>query len=59
MSRDLSPVIAAQVMLAHGIGDDIVSAHVAFMWPLNAVDAGAPVAAAHVLLRRLPKTTNE
>jgi hypothetical protein len=45
-------------MLAHGVGDDIVSAHVASMRPLTAVDAGAAVAAAHVLTRRARKTTD-
>jgi len=52
MERDLAPVITARGLLAQGVDDDLVSAHVASMWPLNEIDVHAAVAAAHVLLRR-------
>ena len=52
MERDLAPVITARGLLAQGVDDDLVSEHVASIWPLNDVDVHAAVAAAHVLLRR-------
>jgi hypothetical protein len=52
MGRDVAPVIAARVLLARGVGDDRVLAHLAQTWRLNDVDLRAAVAAAHVLLRR-------
>jgi hypothetical protein len=52
MERDLAPVITARGLLAQGVDDELVSAHVASIWSLNDVDVRAAVAAAHVLLRR-------
>jgi hypothetical protein len=56
MGRDVAPVIAARVLLARGVGDDRVFAHLAKTWRLNDVDLRAAVAAAHVLLRRAGPT---
>jgi hypothetical protein len=44
------------VLLARGVGDDRVFAHLAKTWRLNDVDLRAAVAAAHVLLRRAGPT---
>jgi hypothetical protein len=53
MSRDVAPVIAAEVLLARGVREDMVFAYLASMWRLNDVDGRAAIAAAHVLLRRV------
>ena len=53
MGRDVAPVIAAEVLLARGVREDIVFAYLASMWRLNDVDGRAAVAAAQVLLRRV------
>jgi hypothetical protein len=52
MGRDLAPVITARGLIAQGVDDELVSAHVASIWSLNDVYVRAAVAAAHVLLRR-------
>jgi hypothetical protein len=62
VGRDVAPVIAAEVLLARGVREDMVFAYLASMWRLNDVDGRAAVAAAHVLLRRVrtaaPSPTN-
>ncbi len=52
MKRDASPVVAAEVLLRRGLGDNEVAAYIARTWPLNEADVQSAVDAAHVLLRR-------
>jgi hypothetical protein len=51
-SREIAPVIAAEALLRHGLGDFEVCAYLARTWTLDDVDCDAAVRAAHVLLRR-------
>jgi hypothetical protein len=52
MGRDVAPVVAAEVLLRHGLAEDVVAAYIARTWPLDDADLGAAMRAAHILLRR-------
>ncbi len=52
MKRYAAAVVAAEVLIRHGMGDDEVAAYVARTWPLDEGEARSVVEAAHVLLRR-------
>ena len=52
MTRNFAPVVAAEVLLRHGLSDQKVLAFVASTWDLDQTDARDAVSAAHVLLRR-------
>jgi hypothetical protein len=41
MSRNVAPVIAAEVLLERGVREDTVFAYLASMWRLNDVDGRA------------------
>jgi hypothetical protein len=51
-THDLAPVIAAQVLLRHGMSEDLVQEYVARTWPLEPDDCHAAIEAARLLLRR-------
>jgi hypothetical protein len=50
--RDISPVVAAQALLAHGVAVSAVLAYVQRTWGLSEVDAGAASAAGRLLVGR-------
>jgi len=52
VNRDVARFIAAQALLAHSLGDDVIVAYLQRTWNLDAVDAEAALAAARVLVRR-------
>lgn len=52
MSRDVTPVVAAQVLLRHGMADDVVAGYLARSWRLDDLDCHAALRVAHILLRR-------
>jgi len=52
VNRDIAPVIAAQALLAHSLGDDVIAAYLQRTWNLDDIDAEAALAAARVLVRR-------
>jgi len=52
MGRDVAPVVAAEVLLRHGMAEDVVAAYVARTWPLDELECRAALRAAHILLRR-------
>jgi hypothetical protein len=52
MARDVAPVIAAETLLRHGLGEEKIIAFVSRTWALDRADAQAVLAAARALLRR-------
>jgi len=52
MGQDVAPVVAAEVLLRHGMTEDVVAAYVARTWPLDEAECRAALRAAHILLRR-------
>jgi hypothetical protein len=52
MTRDVAPVVAAEVLLRHGFDDDSIAVYLARTWPLDENDCRAAVEAAHVLVQR-------
>ena len=52
MGRDVAPVVTAEILLRHGMADDVASAYLARTWPLDEADCQSAVTAAHILLRR-------
>ena len=50
--RDLSPVVAAQALLAHGVAVGAVLAYVQRTWGLSEVDGRAAIAAGRLLVGR-------
>jgi hypothetical protein len=52
MRRDAAPVVAAKVLLRHGLGDDAILSYLARSWPLDERDCRSAVDAARILLRR-------
>ena len=51
MRRDVAPVVTAEVLLRHGMADDVVAGYLARTWPLDEVGCLDAVRSAHVLLR--------
>ena len=52
MTQDSAPVVAARVLLEHGLADDVVVSYVARTWALDARHCDATVAAARFLLEQ-------
>jgi hypothetical protein len=52
MRRDAAPVVAAKVLLSHGLDDDAILSYLARSWPLDDWDCRSALHAAHILLRR-------
>jgi hypothetical protein len=52
MRRDAAPVVAATVLLRHGLDDGAIMSYLARSWPLDEVDCRSAVDAARILLRR-------
>jgi hypothetical protein len=52
MRRDVAPVVAAEVLLHHGLCDEAILSYLARSWPLDERDCRASLDAAHILLRR-------
>ena len=50
--RDAAPVVAAEVLLHHGLSDDAILSYLARSWPLDRSDFLSALNAAHILLRR-------
>jgi hypothetical protein len=50
--RDAAPVVAATVLLRHGLDDGAIMSYLARSWPLDEVDCRSAVDAARILLRR-------
>jgi len=58
MRRDVAPVVAAEVLLHHGLCDEAILSYLARSWPLDERDCRASLDAAHILLRReRPRST--
>jgi hypothetical protein len=49
MVRDSAPIVAAQVLMRHGLADDVISGYVARTWPLKAHQRDAALATARFL----------
>jgi hypothetical protein len=52
MRRDAAPVVAAKVLLRHGLDDDAIVSYIARSWPLDERECRSALEAAHILLRR-------
>lgn len=52
MRRDAAPVVAAKVLLRHGLDDEAIVSYLARSWPLDDHDCRSALDAAHILLRR-------
>jgi hypothetical protein len=52
MRRDAAPVVAAKVLMQHGLGDDAIVSYLARSWPLDERDCRSALDAARILLRR-------
>jgi hypothetical protein len=52
MRRDAAPVVAAKVLLRHGLDDEAILSYLARSWPLDDHDCRSALDAAHILLRR-------
>jgi hypothetical protein len=52
MRRSSAPVVAAEVLLHHGLSDEAILWYLARSWPLVEADCRAALNAAHILLRR-------
>ena len=52
VNRDVAPVVAAEVLLRHGLADDRIVEYLARTWALDEIDCVSAVAAARVLIRR-------
>jgi len=52
VNQDAAPVVAAEVLLRHGLDDDKIIDHLTRTWELDQHDAEAALRAAHVLLKR-------
>ena len=50
--RNAAPVVAAEVLLHHGLSDDAILSYLARSWPLDNTDCRSALNAAHILLRR-------
>jgi hypothetical protein len=50
--RDVAPVVAAEVLLHHGLCDEAILSYLARSWPLDDRGCRASLDAAHILLRR-------
>jgi len=50
--RSSAPVVAAEVLLHHGLSDDAILSYLARSWPLDETDRRYALNAAHILLRR-------
>ena len=51
MRRDIAPVVTAEVLLRHGMADDVVAGYLARTWPLDEDGCLDAVRSAHALLR--------
>ncbi len=52
VNRDAAPVVAAEVLLRHGLTDDAIAEWLVRTWDIDQHDCEAAVRAAHVLLKR-------
>ena len=52
MRRDAAPVVAAKVLLRHGLDDASIVSYLARSWPLDERDCRSALDAAHILIRR-------
>ena len=52
MGRDVAPVVAAEVLIRHGLDDVRIGEYLARTWSLDDIDCMAAVRAAHVLVER-------
>ncbi|MDP9331760.1 MAG: hypothetical protein M3Q30_00390 [Actinomycetota bacterium] len=52
MRRSSAPVVAAEVLLHHGLSDEAILSYLARSWPLDETDCRYALNAAHILLRR-------
>jgi hypothetical protein len=50
--RDAAPVVAAKVLLRHGLDDEAILSYLARSWPLDDRDCRSALDAAHILVRR-------
>jgi hypothetical protein len=50
--RNAAPVVAAEVLLHHGLSDDAILSYLARSWPLDETDCRSALNAAHILFRR-------
>ena len=50
--RSSAPVVAAEVLLHHGLSDEAILSHLARSWRLIETDCRSALDAAHILLRR-------
>jgi hypothetical protein len=50
--RSSAPVVAAEVLLHHGLSDEAILSYLARSWPLDETDCRSALDAAHILLRR-------
>jgi len=60
VNHDAAPVVAAEVLLRHGLTDDAIAEWLARTWEIDDHDCHAAVRAAHILLQRAhPHATAE
>jgi hypothetical protein len=52
MVSDSAPIIAAQVLMRHGLADDVIAGYVARTWPLDERQCDAAVATARYLAQQ-------
>ena len=52
MVPDSAPIVAARVLMRHGLADDVVSGYVARTWPLDARQCDAAIATARFLMQQ-------
>ena len=50
--RDAAPVVAAEMLLHHGLTDDAILSYLARSWPGDRGDFRSALNAAHILIRR-------
>jgi hypothetical protein len=50
--RSSAPVVAAEVLLHHGLSDEAILSYLARSWRLVETDCRSALNAAHILLRR-------
>jgi len=52
MAKDSAPIVAARVLLEHGLADDVIIGYVARTWALDDRHCDATIAAARFLLEQ-------
>ncbi len=52
MVPNSAAVVAARVLLLHGLSDDVIAGYIARTWALDGADCDAALASARALLRR-------